>query len=77
MVFRDFQPNYCSYTNKTWHDDSPEEYEEAVEDRTSISVLVLAKFSVKNGKSCKNDPQNLVDDPKNFVLGIFFENVPK
>ena len=24
MVFRDFQPNYLSYTNKIWHDDSPE-----------------------------------------------------
>ncbi len=63
--------------NKIWHDDSLKVYNDAAENRTSISVLVLAKFSVKNGQKRKNDPQNLVDDPKNFVLGKFFENVPK
>ena len=48
-VFRDFQPNYLSYTNKIWHGDSPQTYLEAEEDRTLISVLVLGIFKVKNG----------------------------
>jgi len=48
-VFRDFQPNYLSYTNKIWHSDSPQTYQEAEEDRTLISVLVLGIFKVKNG----------------------------
>ena len=48
-VFRDFQPNYWSNTTKIWHDDSPQVYQDAAEDRTLISVLVLAIFKVKNG----------------------------
>ena len=48
-VFRDFQSNYLSYTNKIWHSDSPQTYQEAEEDRTLISVLVLGIFKVKNG----------------------------
>ena len=63
--------------NKIWHEDSLKAYKDAAENCASISVLVLAKFQVKNGQNSKNDPQNLVDDPKNFVLGKFFENVPK
>ena len=42
-----------------------------------LSVLALSKSSVKKSQNRKNDPQNLVDDPKKFVLGKFFENVPK
>ena len=49
MVFRDFQPNYWSNTTKIWHDDSPQVYQDAAEDRTLISVLVLGIFKVKNG----------------------------
>jgi len=43
-VLRDFQPNYWSNTTNTWHDDSPQVYQDDAEDRTSISVLVLAIF---------------------------------
>jgi hypothetical protein len=63
--------------SKIWHDDSLKAYKDAAENRTSISVLVLPIFSVKNGLNCKNNPKNLVDDPKKFVLGKFFENVRK
>ena len=55
-----------------WHDNSPEENLDAVEDCTPISVLVWAIFQVKNGQNCKNEPQNLLDDPKNFKTRNFF-----
>ena len=45
--------------NKIWHEDSLTVYKDAGENRTSISVLVLANFCVKNGQNRKNDLQNL------------------
>ena len=84
MVFRDFQPNYWSYTTKSWQVNGPKVYLDVAEDCTPIcpslsyfgsKMAKIAKMTLKINIGWSKIVIDLLAHTFLFFCSIFFSRI--